>query len=579
MRQKLLEKSKTPPAGPKWIVAAALIAIVAAAAFQAGRWWPGSAPAPGQPRQLAAPGIELDGPATGPSVRPQAGPEPPLPAGSVAEILALPTDFSETYAAYALAAWADETALRALIEDAKRVESDNDRQALIAIFIGRYGEIDPTRALDYIAASDLEMKPNLVYRVFSAWSKLNLDAAVAALSRLGPAERAAAVDAILVAWSDADSAVLADLRERLAAPAVGGGPTAPMVLRIATTDPVAALTEAERLAGQDRMVTIFAIGGIWAQTDPEAALAHSRGIPDPAIRNAMQRGIFVAWVDRDPASVLRLLVPEASETERSAILNTGLLRLAQRDPRLAFDELSSVDDAGLRNTALQRVLRTWAQQDPYAAAAALDELTGEDRLSLGIVVGREFALRAPAEALDWASRFDDAVAGIYRTVLTEVARTDARIALDSAAAMEASGDPGLFALILATVAERDPVAAAGYWQEVPVDARGNAAVALVGRWQTRDPGAAADWLLGLPVGPDRDAGLVSFVDSAPGDDPDALRLLNAITSAEFRDRVAVGRIGMLARIGQLAQAERELAQMGLSAEAYREARTTIDAYR
>jgi hypothetical protein len=583
------ESMKLPRIG-KWIAAIALMAIIAAS-YQAGHRSAERASVPGRPGTAVAPavgsadiraGVEPTGvsAATGSGSRPRAAAAVTLPAGSIDEILALPGDFVQTYAAYALAAQADEDALRGLIEDAKRVERDNDRLSLIAILIGRYGEIDPERALDYIAGSDLENKPGLVHRVVRAWSKVDLDAAIAALSELDGQEQMAATDAILSAYSDVGQAVLADVRARLAEPAVDAGPSLPTVLRLAMSDPAAALTEASRL-GQDRMAAIFAIGASWVQTDPEAALAHSRSISDPAIRDALQRGIFVAWVDRDPATVLRFLEPDANETERNAILNAGLVRLAQGDPRRAFTEVGAVEDAALRSVALQRVFRAWAQQDPAVAAAALDEVVAEDDMAtLGYVVGREFALRSPAAALDWAASFDDDSGIAYRTVLTEAARIDAQIALDSAFAISGQDErSGAFGLILSTVAEQDPVAAAGYWQQVPAEARADAAAALVTRWQAQDPGAAADWLLGLRAGPDRDAGLGRFVAAASNDDPDVLSLLNAMSSPENRDRSALNRIRNLARAGLSTQAETELGQIDLSPDAYREAIAAIDANR
>jgi hypothetical protein len=574
--------SKGLRGGGKWIGAVALIAFVAAVSFQAGHRSTESASAP--VRSGPVPAHSGDGlgalRAAAGATTPQASAAVSLPARSVAEVLALPTDFSRTHAAYALATQADELALLALIDDAKRVERRSDRLALIAILMGRYGEIDPVRALSHIADSDLENKPSLVYRVVHSWSKVDLDAAIEALSRLDGEQGMAAADAILAAHADADPAVLADVRARLAEPAVAASVSPQMVLRTATIDPAAALAEASRLGGQDRLAIILSIGGMWARTAPEQAFAHSRTIADPAIREAMQRGVFMAWMVDDPGTVLRLLATDLSDTERSAILNVGLVRFAHGDPRRAFREVGSVEDPGLRSAALQAVLRTWAQQDPFAASAALDEVAAEDIASLGPAVGREFALRAPAEALDWASRFERRSAGTYGVVLTEVARIDPQIALQSAFSFSEVGDQaGHFALILSTVAERNPIAAAGYWQQVPAEARAQATLAVVARWQMQDPDAAASWLLGLPAGADRDAGLGRLVAMATDDAIDIPRLLNAMSSAEIREQSALNRIRNLAGTGRLTQAESELGRIDLSPDAYRAARAVIDANR
>jgi hypothetical protein len=324
------------------------------------------------------------------------------------------------------------------------------------------------------------------------------------------------------------------------------------------------------------MVTSFGVGNIWAQSDPEAAYAYSLTISDPAIQEAFRGGLFGAWMERDPRRVLRLLDEGASEAERNAILNAGVVRLTQRDPRRAFAAVRSVQDPRARNAALQRVFRTWALQDPFAASAALDEVPAADMANLGELVGREFAQRAPAEAVRWVSGFGDEFSPAHRIVVTEVAKRDARLALDSAAAFRPEHQRLAVTWILSTVAESDPVAAAGYWQQQSVDTRGDSAAQIAVRWQRQDPGAAASWLLGLPSGADRDMALGRFVAGAATDYHDVPRLLNAVAAPETRAQLATRRIGRLVAEKQIAQAEAELARFDLPADARREAQGIID---
>jgi hypothetical protein len=556
------------------IVVAAIVAVVA---FQAGTHR-GERTAVSTGADPAAERADDPAPARAPSpstATPAAAGS--LPADSVAALLSLP-DFTGTYAAYALAARAaDERAVLALIDDAKQVERRNDRLALIAIFISRFGELDPERALAYIASSDLEMKPSLVFRVVSAWSKVDLAAAMAAVSRLSPADlKRAGSDGILAAHADDAPAALADIRARLSAPAVAAGPSPPAVLAMAGTDPASALTEAAKLGGQERMVTSFGIGNIWAQRDPEAAYAYSRTISDPAIQEAFRRGLFGAWMESDPTRVLRLLDGNANEGERNAILNDGVVRLTQRDPRRAFAVARSVDDPRARNAVLQRVFRTWALQDPFAASAALDEVDAADMANLAELVGREFAQRAPAEAVRWVSGFGDEFSPAHRIVVTEIAKRDAQLALDSVGAFRPEQQRLAVSWILSTLAESDPVAAAGYWQQLPADTRAGSAAQIAGNWQRQDPGAAANWLLGLPSGADRDLALGRFVAAAATDYRDVPRLLNAVAAPETRAELAWRRIRRLVNEQQIAQAEAELARMDLPADARREAQVIID---
>lgn len=523
---------------------------------------PGGSSIPGEPY---APGLAT---ATG-----------ALPARSVAEIMSLLHDFAQTHAAYALAAAAaDASAIEALVAEAQGVSRRGDRVALTSIFLSRYSEIDPRAAIEFIADSELESKPDLLYRVFEGWSKVDPDAAIAAAADLETnAEQQSAVAAILRAHADEGAGAVAMIMSRLVAAGVSGNPQLSAAIRSASGEPEVALAAAMALPRDQAAMLVNTIGTGWATRDPEAAFAYSRTMRDLELRRQLVNGIFYAWIDRDPEHVVGLLDLQLTRDERNSLINAGLGRLAQRDPARALALSQTVANIAYRETALLRTFRTWGDADPVAAAAALERIDSGNMAALIREVGPEYARLAPAAALEWAKRANDGQH--VPEVIAAVARENLPLALDTVLSLPNEADRTTAVVqIAAGLAAEDVTAATGFWRELPTEHRAVAAQGIVATWAQTDPDRATDWVRSLPPGPDRQQAL-SVLLGAVGPSvslTDYGQLLSLVESDELRDAYGNARISALVRNGRREQAAAELDRLGLSPEGHRRARAIIE---
>jgi len=514
-----------------------------------------------------------------PSAAPRGTPGPGLPASSVAEIFSMPHDFSQTHAAYALgAAAADASAVEQLIADAQDVSRRGDRVALTSIFIGRYSEIDPRAAIDFIARTELESKADLLYRVFEGWSKLDLGAAIAAAGDLGTAaEQQAAVAAILRAHADSGAGSVAMIMARLVAAGVSGNPQLNSAIQSVSGEPEAALAAAIALPRDQAVMLVSTIGMGWASQDPEAAFEYSRTMQDVELRRQMLNGVFYAWMDRDPGRVMGLLNEQLTGDERNSLINAGLGRLAQRDPDQALELSLGIANFAYREAALQRTFRTWGDADPVAAAAALERIDSGNMAVLIKEVGPEYARRAPAEALEWAKRISNGQP--YPEVIAAVAHENLSLALDAALSVPGQTDrmTTIFQISAALAAE-DPTTATGFWRELPAEHRTMATQGIVSTWAQTDPDRAAEWVRSIPRGPDQQQALGNLLIalSSSANATNYTQLLGMLDSSEQRDTLGYGRVSALVRAGHRDQAESELDRLNLSPDGYRRARTALE---
>jgi hypothetical protein len=265
--------------------------------------------------------------------------------------------------------------------------------------------------------------------------------------------------------------------------------------------------------------------------------------------------------------------------ERSALINSGLARLAQRDPAKALELSQAVASSAYRQSALQRTFRTWADSDPAAAAAATATLQdiGSDNLAVLVrEVGPAYAGLAPVAALEWAKRINDGQQ--YPEVIAAVARKDPSRALDAAMSLPTESERNTtIGQIAQTMAIEDAAAATDFWQRLPAGNRSLATQGIVSTWSQTDPDAAANWVKGLPPGPDQQEALRTLlIMLTRSEQATNYGQLLGLLDASERDSYAHGRIAWLVRNGHREQAESELGQLNLSPEGYRQAREVIE---
>ncbi len=475
----------------------------------------------------------------------------PGPYQSMLNTLALPTDFLQTEALYALLGRADLTTVKAYIEEAKTIQHDGDRDAGLAIIYSRFADLDPDGLIAHLYASDIPNKDNIIYSTFHSWAKYDLEAAVARIDQLRAGrDQQIAARAILQARAGEGPELLRELAGRLPG---GLNPESYAVrglLERSRTDPEAAMRAALALTDSGlRQQAIARIAAIWSEMDYRTALAFARHIPDVETRRQFRRSVLNHIAQNDPETILAMLADPKRDGDWRAVLYTAMQSLAVQNPEKGLALIEDLPSADLKQQALHYLMSQWAGTDPRAAAAAYQSLSnpGLQRM-ISHTVGEAYARLAPMEALRWAEKLAGRQSELWRSVMSTIAQTDPHRAL------ELLGDPEptphhaeLFASILAAMARTDPLAAADYIDALPPGAlRRRAAQQALQSWAEQDPEGALAWLLNQPASLQMDMVWSIAHQFAQGGLQTALGMVDGFDSEVVRDQWISALIGQYA---------------------------------
>jgi hypothetical protein len=510
--------------------------------------------APAGPRpQRAAPGP----PAARASLRPS----------TLAAILRIDSDFEQTVALYQLIDDAAIDALERLIAEADSVPGASDRRAALSILYARYADLDPVAALAFLRKRGGSYAGTELRAVFHAWSRSDLTAAVEGAAALPPEMQAMAGMAILSSRDDIAADAQRDIARRLEIenmlPQIGLQRTMDLVDR----DPRAAWQTA--LAVGDDAQAIGRLSSIahgWAREDPLAAMEAVMALPNTGMRHQLQRQILHEWGRQNSQEALDWALAQPPSPQRADLTSTALAALAESEPRLALDIAQGLDGRE-RDDALGRVLSQWASADPEAAARSIEPLTGGNaRRSAIATIASSYARQDPLGALQWLGTLDSTEAaqatGMMFSVLAHQDPAQAGSLVGSLAANE-SRELAVSAVAQAW-AHQDPVAGA-QWVDALVDddLRSVATSSLVMNWSSFDRDSALRYVESIPEAGEREAALVSVLQSQHGDLDFAERLFDRLTVREHRELAARNLYLNLREVDpQRAERYRELAGFG-----------------
>ena len=178
---------------------------------------------------------------------------------------------------------------------------------------------------------------------------------------------------------------------------------------IARNSAEAALGFALELAGRERREAAQMAFGLWARKDPVGA-AEALGMLDDGTIFAASSGTIVdEWAKQDPRAAFEWFASNDAGTRDYShywTISHTLGRIAQSDPELAL-ELASGLAGEARGRGLSAVVNTWAESDPYRAAAWLEDAVEADLQVYGQLaaeVARGLAADDPQAAFRWAQR-------------------------------------------------------------------------------------------------------------------------------------------------------------------------------
>ena len=448
---------------------------------------------------------------------------------TLAEITALASDFEQTAALYALLRTADEATLERLLEDAEGLRPRRERLAAKSIIYARYAELDPLAAVERVLAQERD-KHEMLDRVFMAWGKHDLEAALAHAQTIQGPLRQPAASAALAVSEHLDPA----RREALAA-AFSLQDTLPLMEDF-EGDPVVAWRDALAIeSAQARAQRLLQIGDAWVQQDPAAALAAALELPSSGMFGGVVPYLIERWAEQDADDALAWVLAQPESRARAEMLGALAGGIAQRSPQEALALAETLDGAARRQVA-QAALQAWAQTDAPAAMSALEELD-----DIGLSNDARFSILAqwstsdPRAAFAWALTQRSSMDNMHLAVLPlqRIAMDDPAEALRLAEELDGMRKQAALGSIVSTWADNDPEAAAAWLESADGDMP-QALSAVAFAFAQRSPREAFEWVSTLPK-KSQQVALHSLVSATASHSPEqAVSLIATIRDAELR---------------------------------------------
>ncbi len=148
----------------------------------------------------------------------------------------------------------------------------------------------------------------------------------------------------------------------------------------ARTQPILALELAANLAPNDaRDELIRHATSQWASEDAVAAVAWTSEITNPALREQLLADIAVVWGETDPGSAAALALQSLAggKTQDDALIGIAQ-QWVQKEPFRASAWVLEFPES-LQRSALENVVRLWADKDALQAEKWADALSGAQR--------------------------------------------------------------------------------------------------------------------------------------------------------------------------------------------------------
>ena len=386
---------------------------------------------------------------------------------TIEDTLALPGDFAQTEALYVLAGRADSAEVQDLIDQANRIADPTDRNAAISILFLRLAELDPRSALTMSRMRTYTSSRNLEAVIWRTWSKLDLDAAIAAAQEIrNPAERNLAAQTMLAAFGYTGNAttekIEAELGVRANARARGQ-----YVVSIADRSIAEAIEYVNELPRAKRSEAVQWLASYLAQRDPSEALTYADMIQDAAIRQQYRQLVNGAVARLEPERILQNMPPGGVSGRQSGQYHAAMYALAQTDIDKALMYYESMSSR-------------------------------RDRQVFANAIGSQIAQQDPARAIEWARAQDrSGQPQTLMNVIGQVARSDPALAMAEAGKLtNLQWRQHTVSNVLSVVATDNPEQAVAYLDEL-VDTRDRerATQSIVNQWASQDPEAAINWLL------------------------------------------------------------------------------------
>ena len=387
---------------------------------------------------------------------------------SIEDTLALPGDFAQTEALYALAGRSDSGQVQNLIFQANGIADPSDRRTALDILFSRLTELDPRSALALSRSDEFRVERHIEASVWHSWGKLNLDEALAGAVALASSfDRNLAAQALYAAY-DYQGNDTTDYIERALGIPPNGSTRAAYLSRLAERDPAEAVAAINAMAAPaQRHESAAYLGRHMGRLSGTAATRHADLFSDQGLRQAYRHAVAAAAAEADPETILEELLAGRQSMEQTMEAHSALQILASRDVEKALGYLDRIGNP-------------------------------QHRAMLANAIGPAFAQTDPDRALAWAVEIDRGMhSGLVSGVLAAIASTRPEKALSEAQRLpNARQRQQALSMIAMTMSHRDPQQAVALLDHIDrPDDRKSVAQNIANMWLQSDPDAALSWVL------------------------------------------------------------------------------------
>lgn len=408
--------------------------------------------------------------------------------------------FQRRFEIYALGQKLDATTIRTAME-ATQTLNPSDRDSSQYVLLARWLELDPAAAYDWVKARPEKNRRSDLLREF--FHSLGLKDPATALTYLGkhgndPSGGTDYTYSVFEAWSSADPLAATEAAFALANKESRGSALQNALSRLAKKDPQVALQRIASLPDESerqnyRRVALRA----WAEEDPEAARAHAETLTEGAERNEALGLIMRGTAVKDPALAAQLIERIPPGRERSNVLSDIVRELGYKEPAAMVPFILAMTPTEQRNS-MHQVINSLARQDPLAALDFAGKLSSlEARSSAMRMAIQQWTQTDPKAAVEHFLRANVGTPDDLGSAFAGWARKNAMEALESARKIPEGPrrDAALQSAISAMGGANPQEGIRLATSLLPPEKQSNVLMNLAGAWASKDPAAAADWVM------------------------------------------------------------------------------------
>lgn len=286
-----------------------------------------------------------------------------------------------------------------------------------------------------------------------------------------------------------------------------------------------------------------AVANALARRAPQLGLALFQRLSGNTLRESFAQQFFPVWAQFDPSNAARAAAESLTSPASAGTLGAVIGTWAQRDPKAAVAFLNQLPTGQRQRLAWQAMLVQLSGSSPeIAASLALQASVGSQRLSLVETVAGRWSALDPMAASRWAESLPDPALRkvALASTLPQLAETDPK------AALELAGKHGLKSMTdvlyqsLAGEMAGRPEEAMKWMETLPTSSARNAAFGgFIEKWAADSPSAAAAFATNLPPGVRRTTAISTIATALASDDPAAaIAWVQGLPSAQEKSSAA-----------------------------------------